>query len=1009
MRNPEVRPLPVAVRVFPYAADKRKERHWIGSPLLPKGMLVISTAERTGSSQNLKFGSYGFIVGGESVEEGLFHGDDLPRRELQILKDYVLRYNADATSGDDRRLRLLTRSEFLNLFFQLAYKARCHVVGFDLPYEISRLACDSTPARGFYAGGFSFCLWSYKDGRGRERPDGFRPRVCVKHIDSKRSLIGFTGRNSPDQADLIPEGSRSGKPQPGYKFRGHFLDLQTLAFGLTDEGYSLLTACEAFGVEHRRQQTVHHGSITTENIDDIRRDVLAMSELAAKLVGEFTEHPIPLSPTRVFSPASIGKGYLRAMGISPILKRQPNFPKEYLGYAQTAFFGGRTSVHIRKVICPVVYVDFLSMYSTVNTLMGLWSFVRAGEIRVKEHCKDQVEAFLRKLTPDSLFDPETWTRMKGFVKVVPNGDVLPVRCKYSLASNDWQVGINHVYAKKEDALWYSIPDVVASILATGRVPEIVDAFLIEPCGALFEAIPTKLRGTINVDPDHDDFFKVIVEERLRLSSRGNLSDIETRRLEKALKILASATCFGIYAQMDRQDEDDKVGVTCHGIDPDPYRCKVAHPEFPGEFWFAPLGSLITAGARLMLALLDHCVSELRGTYAMEDTDSMGIVATEHGGLVPCPGGPLSMPDGSSAVRALSWREVYEIVSRFTKLNRYSDKSRSILKIERDNYDPETGKQRQLYCLAISAKRYALFLRDEYGNPNLLQNGVNNHEDRWSEHGLGHLRNPLDPESQDRDWIRHAWIGAIRRSLGLHAQPLGFEHLPAIGRVPITSPAAMRSLARLNRGKKYINRTKPFDFLLSCHVKPFGYPPDVDPERFHLVAPYVPDPECWVDLPWIDQYSGKQYEITTEGFHGSRGVARVKTYGEVLREYEFHLGAKSADAKGKPSGKQTIGLLGRRHVRVERIIYIGRESNRLEEMEAGIIHSPESVYTEYPDPRRDEWQTKILPILQKIPIAALMRVSGRSRSMLARTLAGRSRPRRRNQELLKSILHGLGVI
>lgn len=64
---------------------------------------------------------------------------------------------------------------------------------------------------------------------------------------------------------------------------------------------------------------------------------------------------------------------------------------------------------------------------------------------------------------------------------------------------------------------------------------------------------------------------------------------------------------------------------------------------------------------------------------------------------------------------------------------------------------------------------------------------------------------------------------------------------------------------------------------------------------------------------------------------------------------------------------------------------------------------------YPDPRRDEWQTKVLPILKKIPIAALMRVSGRSRSMLARTLAGRSRPRKRNQELLKSMLHKLGVV
>jgi len=632
----------------------------------------------------------------------------------------------------------------------------------------------------------------------------------------------------------------------------------------------------------------------------------------------------------------------------------------------------------------------------------------AREVRVLEHCKDRVEEFLRKVTPDILFETKTWTCMNGFVKVVPNGDVLPIRNKYGAASNDWQVGLNHAYAKKEDALWYSIPDVVASVLATGRVPEIADAFLIEPDGMTPGLTPTKLRGIVEVRPERDDFFRVIVEERLRLAHLGDLSYIENKRPEKALKILASATCFGIYAQMDRQGEDDKIEVTCHGIDPDPYKCKVARPEFPGEFCFPPLASLITAGARLMLALLEHCVSKLHGSYAFEDTDSFGVVATEHGGLVPCPGGPLEMADGRAAIRALSWEDVNGIAALFRKLNPYTDKSRSILKIERDNYHPETGKQRQVYCLAMASKRYALFLLDEHGNPILLQKGINNHEDRWSEHGLGHLRNPINPHSEDRTWIPQAWINVIRRTLGLPAQPLGFEHLPAIGRVPMTGPTALRSLAKLNRGKKYRNRIKPFDFLLSCHVKQFGYPPEVDPEKFHLVAPYELDPDCWPDLPWIDQYTGAQYGITTEGFHGSRGVARVKTYGEVLREYEFHSGAKSADPKGKPSGKQTIGLLRRRHVRVDRIIYIGKESNRLEEMEAGIIHSPESVYTEYPDPRRDEWESKTLPALTKLPVSALMKLSRKSRSMLYRARAGRSTPRKKNQKLLASIFRRMGM-
>lgn len=217
-------------------------------------MLVIRTVGLRGSTQKLTTGNYRFVVDGRCLEEGLFYADDLSTRDLQVLKDYVVRHNVSVARGDDHRLRLLTQHEFLDLFYQLAYKARCIVVGFELARTVSRLAFDCSPARGFYAGGFSFCLWSYRDNKGRERPDGFRPRVCVKYIDNKRSLIGFTARNSPDQADLIPEGSTSGKPQPGYKFRGHFLDLRTLAFALSDEAYSLEEACKAFSVEYRNHQ-----------------------------------------------------------------------------------------------------------------------------------------------------------------------------------------------------------------------------------------------------------------------------------------------------------------------------------------------------------------------------------------------------------------------------------------------------------------------------------------------------------------------------------------------------------------------------------------------------------------------------------------------------------------------------------------------------------------------------------------------------------------------------------
>jgi hypothetical protein len=100
------------------------------------------------------------------------------------------------------------------------------------------------------------------------------------------------------------------------------------------------------------------------------------------------------------------------------------------------------------------------------------------------------------------------------------------------------------------------------------------------------------------------------------------------------------------------------------------------------------------------------------------------------------------------------------------------------------------------------------------------------------------------------------------------------------------------------------------------------------------------------MRWIDRYSGKTYRVSAVGDHGDRQTARVKIYGEVIAEYAYHPECKCADANGQPAGKQTIGLLQRRHVRIGVITAIGKESNSLEEMDAGLIHDERDVYTEY---------------------------------------------------------------
>jgi hypothetical protein len=81
---------------------------------------------------------------------------------------------------------------------------------------------------------------------------------------------------------------------------------------------------------------------------------------------------------------------------------------------------------------------------------------------------------------------------------------------------------------------------------------------------------------------------------------------------------------------------------------------------------------------------------------------------------------------------------------------------------------------------------------------------------------------------------------------------------------------------------------------------------------------------------------------------------VKTYGEVFGIRIASRVEVRADASGEPADKQTIGLLQRRHVSVGQIMYIGRESNQLEEVDAGTVHDAAGVYTEYVDPRREIW-------------------------------------------------------
>ncbi|GEM_PF-183446 len=946
-------------------------------PRIPDVALVFDTETATDTSQRLQFGTCRIYERGQLQTEYLIYGDDLPEHDPdghRVLQQYAETTPSEAPTapGTGRKpLRLISRTEFVEeVFWKIAYRGHALVIGFNLPFDLTRIVRDVHYTQD--GDGFSLDL--------RENPN--RPRLQIWIDDSKRARIQFTKRqpfNKDDERDA--------------SFRGYFLDCKTLAFALTDKGYSLASVCEAFGVEHRKLSTEQYGVITAEYIDYCRRDVLATWELARELLKRFALHPIALAPWSAKSAASIGKAYLRAMGLAPRLALQPGFDKHALGDAMVAYFGGRVECTIRRTPVPVVYLDFTSMYPTVNSLMGLWRYFIAKRLDIVD-ATEETRAFLERVTRDAMFDRDTWKQLTVFVEVLPGGDVLPLRAQYE-SGGSYGIGLQEVESSRP--LVYTLADCIASTLRTGKAPHVLRAWRLVPAGVQEGLRPVQLAGEIAVAPRTDDFFRFVIEARNRLPDKKSPTGT-------FLKVLANSSSYGIYVERnpERLGAGERAAVAVYGTHA--FSTRVVHPEKPGEWCFPPLGALITGAARLMLALLEALVTESGGSYAFCDTDSMAIVASEHGGLIPCEGGPEQMPDGTPAIRALSWEQVDAIRQRFAALNPYDPEAvpGSVLKVEDMSYTDcglpghdrdERGQpkrcictkvQREVWAFSISSKRYALYTIDGNGEPVLA--GV-------SAHGLGAYLPPdtataspatdgADEAQKVKPWHRTAWLLFIREALVLPTEEPAWLDRIAMRRLTLSKPSTHRLFADLNAEKAYADHVKPANFLISPQISKTGYPPGVDRNRFSLVGPYETDPERWGERTYIDRYSGSTYRITPNldyeamAFSPERErTAEVVTYRELLRDYRTHPEAKRLGPDGRPCTRETVGLLSPRRVRVGRITHIGKESNELEARESGEITDIDEVQNIYLD-THDDCLRDMLVHLPRRPFAKLVGISER---------------------------------
>jgi len=235
--------------------------------------------------------------------------------------------------------------------------------------------------------------------------------------------------------------------------------------------------------------------------------------------------------------------------------------------------------------------------------------------------REELAALLQAVTPEWLLDASNWKRLAGFARIVPDGDVLPLRAKYR--GNSWQIGVNYVHASSddpEDRLWYAWPDLVASMLLMARSRGSWRPFRIVPIGKAKGLKTLAFRGQVPIGPRSQDFFQAVIEEAS--ATRGSHRSQRHRARSAAaasLKTLGSADDYG-HLRADgiaRRATGSRAYVLRPSIDALPLQGEASGGA--GEYCFPPLASLITSGGHLLLALLEATRLPIAAArYAMEE-------------------------------------------------------------------------------------------------------------------------------------------------------------------------------------------------------------------------------------------------------------------------------------------------------------------------------------------------------------------------------------------------------
>jgi hypothetical protein len=342
-------PQKIYLRAYTTLIEKKQDKgkHLVDDePKWPEHALVFDCETRITADLTLTFGFWRFceLRNGKyvCVEEGIFHDDDLSAKEFDLLRKYARNTKPDTTDDGCDRLRLYSRMKFVQETLGLAIQAKTLIVCFNAGFDLSRHAVDWETAEN---GGWSLVFSKWPNSKtGELKPNKFFPRIVIKALNSKASIIHST------RAPM----SERGKKKKHVKLwpAGRFLDVRTLWWALRNQSFSLKKACEELETEHQKIDHTLTGKVTPEEIEYARNDVPCTVDVLNAAKQEFDLHPITPGPDQMFSPASVAKGYMEKLNVFHPSKKVIDADAAY-GIFMQSYFGGRAYLY-REGVRPAL-------------------------------------------------------------------------------------------------------------------------------------------------------------------------------------------------------------------------------------------------------------------------------------------------------------------------------------------------------------------------------------------------------------------------------------------------------------------------------------------------------------------------------------------------------------------------------------------------------------------------------------------------------------------------------